>query len=1784
MLNAYDTCAVEPDACWQPPPGLYAVAGAGDDGAGDVILPCPAGSGPNAARDGCVPCAAGFYATLGSGCRPCGGGSYGAAPNATACALCAPGGFSPALSLPAGYGGGAAVVGGCYSDRALAAGACSAQAATACTACPAGTSAPSAGAAGCTPCLAGAYAPAAGTPACLLCAAGTYGVVNQSSLACTQRCDPLQGLYSGAGASACVYCVGGLTNGSACVGCGLGSYEEAVAAAFGGAQARRCVRCPAGTVQLRSRFAVNATACAPCGSPFLYAAADGASCVATSPGYVASADGTGQVACPAGTFATAAAYGGAAAAVGVGGGCAPCAPGTWSDAGAAACQNCTAGSARAAEEQTGCVACGTGLYASAPGQALCAACPAGQEPTPGHLACQACRAGYYAPPGVGVCALCRGGLTTLVAGASACAPCPPWTRLSAPGQCGGCGAGGYMAPSEQDPSVYQCMACPAGKYNALAGAVSPTACGACAPNSYVPWPSGGGATRCAPCLPGAASTDAQTCRACAAGNYSADGLGCPGCPPGNYSTGSGRSACAACAAGSFAGAPGRTACDPCPAGTFGASAGASACARCPLAQFSAAAGATACRARTMACAPGSYVVSRVGQAAQDNGCAVCQGCAPTEFAAIIPAAGAGWTSLRLVDGAAVPPGLCPGNTTDPGYRCLSNDWPPQQYLQYGDGVGAAVGADGMTGFRTLPCTDLTPTPGLPAALVAAYRLMDFVRGPTYECYVACRYGVNPAMVAEYARASPDPTGRENPAGNLFFPSTAKAFLLGGLCLPCSRAACTALPGRYRPVVDATNGCGPPCGITPSECLEATATGGAAGAAAGGAISNDGCVAPCDPPPANAVFVGGAPVGGNASSCPFACVAGYHLSDDGTACEACGACAGLRVPVPSYLCLPYSRTAEVCRPCPSIPGGWPSAWLVATTAAGADGGNTSAAITGGRCAYRCMLGAYYPNADASACLPCDGLNNNGVACPVGTFRDVATCRATGAPPACAPCTTPPDLVSASSGLRVTFQSAGVPADADNCSALCGAGFHTILRGVGSPERGPTSYSYVADAYGAAAPAVWGIACVPCGFADPVPCHGACGRNYYRDPRVPLDTTPGACRRCTTNADCALGQYAPLCLGNGTGDVGCLACPALPPGRVFVPFAATQGGLAAQRGLVRASWVDGFACASACAPDYVLGADGVTCVACADFIAAHGCASAASPILAAGQPRACDFRYAHWNATDGPMWWDAPQNTPAFLRGLRPLPSGAYARAGVCWACPLGLGTGVDDLCELLPGFGLAEQVTVVQVPIPTLGDDLILTLREPRPAVPPSLLLQLPVAAPAGTGARRLLQLPSPPGAAMMGALIPTRVGTYNDGSSAYASGCPDGTSTRAEGSTSVAQCECKPGYFNLSRTARGGCAQCPPDTYRSILMAPDACVPCPPQETTFGHLGQSVCACRAGWMRGGSAAAQSAAGQGNGSAASGASGASGANGCQPCAPGVFCTPCFDSGQTATCPAATRVWTTPCMPGGTSPAGSSSALNCTCSQGRARLLRPGVTPAMLAAPTLAPPSNAGLYCLDVPPHAVYDARTLTLGCPPGWTPVPVPNAPDQLQGCALCGVGRYAAVPLPTRSGTPPVCLPCPLGTYAGGTDALGGCTPCGRNLTTLAVGATSAADCACPPGTRRNAAQQCLGCPLGQYPTPDRLGCLACPPGSTAGIGALNATDCQCNAGSVAAFFGGECVPCAIGTYAARAGMRACTPCGPNRVTAAPGATSASACACAKGFVAVSGVLCRNSSLLLVGV
>lgn len=1217
-------------------------------------------------------------------------------------------------------------------------------------------------------------------------------------------------------------------------------------------------------------------------------------------------------------------------------------------------------------------------------------------------------------------------------------------------------------------SLFYCEACPAGTHNPSHGQTSPEACRACEGKGYVP---DAARAACVTCPPGFSSPHAGGgCAPCAAGTASPDGRACVPCPAGTYAAG--RDACEACPRGTYGGGAGLSRCAACPAGTYAAEVGSLTCSACPAERFAADTGSVECAPRRRQCRAGEYVLVRSSTPERDNECAACRPCPEDAFT--VAATSNAWASGGG--------GVCPGNLTDPGYRCVRNDWKEGQYLSMQERAGAdnpwaiddGEGGVVMASNVGAPCTQLGENP-------AAAALMGYVRGPTFACYVGCKYGLRAAGGDTYS-ASP---GVERPRENIFLPR-ALAFA-SALCVPCplSRCGMDGIYGLYRPAVTAE--CGPPC-LLPSHrarCAESTER-------------NSGCIERCDPPPANAWATGGSAVLGGRGACPWSCRTGYHLSDNGTECLHCGdvsVCDADSVPVPFSLCTPELRTTGgFCRACPRVEGGVPARW-----------------IGDGACEYNCTWG--YFSLEGGGCSPCTILNN--VSCGVGTFRDVATCRRTGRAPQCVPCST--DQRGGQGEPLVSFTTPGAPADADNCSGACIAGYHTLRRAADS-------------VYIAGARPVAEIRCRACAPGDAVPCHGRCSMGFFRNRAVASDLTPGACVRCTLSMECGAGQYAPPCNGTNTADFGCQACPPPPPNRVFVPYHSGDD-----------------TCPTACAPNHMEWPGTRECIPCGEYARRMGCAeeTRGADAYAAGQPRPCDFIYSHWNATPGAPWWDAPRYTPSFLQGALAA-NRRQRRAGLCWACPTGTGLVDQELCAMLPGFGEVGPTVIERLPIPSWGPDIYLAFQEPRPS---------PVG-PVGTvseyGQRRRMLLQLAPSATSATAapavtIAPCPIAHYNDRARRRCALCPAGTSTYGVGATSLADCKCMPGHFNAS-SADGGCAACPAETFRGAVrlfgarraapnppravtgQASSSCAPCPEGETTFGKVASTACACVAGRRR-----------------------AAGGGACVPCPENTFCYPCWDT-QTDCRDEVNQV---DCFRHGVSPPGSTSVLNCTCASGLARLLRPRSDPAL----------PGSYYCLRPPPHAVYDPILQRVACPAGWNST---WDMGQLVACTLCFPGFFF-----DRQR----CTPCPVGTYTALRDTMDACTPCPASLTTRVAGASSAAACGCPPPLVSSAEGGCKPCAADEFPVDDR--CQRCPPNAVmqpgraeCACGAGHQRDAAnacvpCPVGTFSAHASNApCTPCPQGSTTAAPGAERRGRCGE------------SAALCLSGYAYIGPGLCRPQELL----
>jgi hypothetical protein len=618
-LNAFLTCAAEASACWIPAPGRYYFrrsANASEEERGDTILFCPDGYDANTMRDGCTPCGAGYASANGSGCVRCDGGRFSASQGATACGLCGEGSFSRG-------------------------------AASVCTLCPAGNFSGGRGAEGCDGCSPGAYSNAAGAAHCTPCAAGSWSSTALRDSPCDHTCAGEEGLYSASGATACVYCAGGLTNadGSLCTGCGLGRYEG-INAHTG---ARACVPCARGMANTGNRFAINSSACIPCPGAAgdderWYASADGSVCLQAPPGFVRSLNGDGS----------GGAYNVTPCAIGTSrsseqGWCVACPPGTWTDTvGQARCVDCKPGTFASEDDadSRGCKSCPQHTIAPNASARLCIQCAPGTDASKGGTACENCPANHFKGVGAG-CQRCATNTVSLP-GSEACTACPEWTvlpssqdsallrqllRFSSFGQeeeeqgCVVCPPGYFMQSSFNEVTLdvtYFCTPCASGTHTPLHGARTAAACVACNGKGYVP---DAYAAACVTCPAGQSSSQTgDLCAPCPPGTSNRDGLACIPCHAGEYAQRSGTTACTACPMGAFAAGAGGVLCTPCPQGTFAGEVGSVTCATCDADSFSSDTGAARCSARQRQCRAGEYIVVQSATPDRDNACARCDPC------------------------------------------------------------------------------------------------------------------------------------------------------------------------------------------------------------------------------------------------------------------------------------------------------------------------------------------------------------------------------------------------------------------------------------------------------------------------------------------------------------------------------------------------------------------------------------------------------------------------------------------------------------------------------------------------------------------------------------------------------------------------------------------------------------------------------------------------------------------------------------------------------------------------------------------------------------------------------------------------------------------------------------------------------------------------------------------------------------------------------------------------------------------------------------------------------
>ena len=807
---------------------------------------------------------------------------------------------------------------------------------TVCLACVPGTFSAGVGASACTRCYPGSFSTGVGALSCTHCMQGKWSVSTGRASECDGVC--AEGTVSGSGATACMACAAGTySNQNACVGCGLGFYYFQ----------SRCVRCPPGSANTRWPYASNSSACAPCDDPRFVANAAGDACMRLPPGYVTSSGNA--VMCPVGTSRANDELA-----------CIPCAAGTWAARpGQSICTPCPVGTFG----QRGCIKCPQHTMSDTVAATVCTACAPGSEASTDGTSCIPCPANHYHVMGVG-CQVCGANMIS-PPGSIACTRCPDWTTSP---DCRVCPPGQYMDMYENN---YYCAACPVGTHNPLHGSRSISDCVTCEARGYVPDASAAG---CTPCPPGYSSLNAYECTQCPAGTFSQDGIVCIPCGTGTFSPAPLASQCIQCPAGSRGVTVGLTACTPCPPGTFGVG-----CETCPIGTFQPNSGAVSCIGRRQRCGDGEYI--RVSHASdRDDTCEFCLPCPENSY------------TVDLNNKEYIGNAKCLGNTTNPPYRCVINDWKAGEYLASSSALErASTGSILTASVRTsLSCDPIDKK-----------KRMRYVVGPTFDCYIGCKYGLNSGGVDKYTAIFVNT--KDRPRDNIFLYKNAIAYA-SQLCAPCPLGQCGL--GLYRPVDTEDTACGDPRG----------------------------CVGVCNEPPANAVTTGGSRELGN-RTCPWSCKVGYHLTDDGSRCVSCNdasKCDGNSILLPKTKCDPETRTHQLCRECPYIEGGTPVGW------------------SEGRCVYECAWGYYPP-----FCSSCQNMT-----CPVGTYLDSMRCLARKLPPQCVSCTIGSDRATFTSagaenidncmgrchpGFRPTIENAAAAAlkcqpcvDGEPCQGRCPVG--------------------------------------------------------------------------------------------------------------------------------------------------------------------------------------------------------------------------------------------------------------------------------------------------------------------------------------------------------------------------------------------------------------------------------------------------------------------------------------------------------------------------------------------------------------------------------------------------------------------------------------------------------------------------------------------------------------------------------------------------------------------------
>ena len=632
-------CGCSADGMPITPPDVYNMT----DNGSLLIRQCECSCEPT-----CAACPPGYYKDWhGEGaCLPCTAGKYSVetARNSD-CILCNGGKYSDSLGAT-----GESTCQDCPSRSHSQAGAssledciCNAGYAGSngtCSACPPGTYKRLNGSSVCLSCPPGSYSTIEGSISCELCAAGQYSSDIGASADVCESCPINSMSQPGSGSIADCLCNAGYTGADGnCAACQPGTYKEVQ-----GAEA--CVLCPNSTYWVANGTGTRKEdVCQPCPpqseSPPGSSSEGNCTCIA---GSEQGADGSCEL-CPPGKFK------------GKGGGmCENCPAGSWNAEGSKhilecqcgqgyygpdgeACTMCAAGTYKFVNGSSACIECDEGKYSTQVGartesvcldcangatsqrgsesaaSCLCEAgtqgdgvtecipCLAGKyKSLPGTGACLDCALGSISPAGstsAGQC-ICRAGYTIESGGAGSCTACIAGTFKPANGsqQCVACSAGKYGSTSAAVESS-ACLDCPVASISSEAsssqehcvcnkGYTGPNggSCSECEAGKYKPTI---GSSLCTPCSEGKfglvrGALSERSCQHCPANSYSEAGANnstlCV-CERGFFTTPAG---CISCPIGKYKDVTGNTECSACPVNTYGsqeAATSVSLCRICP---------------------------------------------------------------------------------------------------------------------------------------------------------------------------------------------------------------------------------------------------------------------------------------------------------------------------------------------------------------------------------------------------------------------------------------------------------------------------------------------------------------------------------------------------------------------------------------------------------------------------------------------------------------------------------------------------------------------------------------------------------------------------------------------------------------------------------------------------------------------------------------------------------------------------------------------------------------------------------------------------------------------------------------------------------------------------------------------------------------------------------------------------------------------------------------------------------------------------------------------------